>query len=77
VGRVRPGDHLCLEFGTDCLEFGTDDEQREVLAAFMLAGLAQGEKVVYFTDGTAPEMITGVAEGPGHRRRPGAGPGTA
>lgn len=52
VDRVRPGDHLCLAFDTD-------DEQREVLTAFLVAGLARGEKVVYFTDTTAPEMVLG------------------
>lgn len=51
VGRIRRGDHLCLTFDTD-------DEQREVVTAFVLAGLSEGEKVVYFSDGTGRERIS-------------------
>jgi anti-anti-sigma regulatory factor len=50
VRQVRLGDHLCLPFATD-------DEQREVVAAFMVDGLARGERVLYFADRTEPEMI--------------------
>jgi ABC-type transporter Mla MlaB component len=51
IGRVRLGDHLCLPFGTD-------EEQRQVVAPFVVDGLARGEKVVYLSDGTAPEALT-------------------
>jgi anti-anti-sigma regulatory factor len=52
VGQIRPGDHLCLLFGSD-------EEQREVLTPFLVDGLARGEKIVYLGDGTAPETLTG------------------
>jgi anti-anti-sigma factor len=51
VTAARAGDHLCLAFDTD-------GEQREVVASFIVAGLTKGEKIIYFTDGTAPEMVT-------------------
>ena len=50
VRHVKLGDHLCLPFDND-------DEQREVVAAFMVDGLARGERVLYFADRTSPEMI--------------------
>ena len=50
VRQVRLGDHLCLPFATD-------EEQREVLATFMVDGLARGERVLYLADRTRPEMI--------------------
>jgi anti-anti-sigma factor len=52
AGCVAPGDHLCLAFDTD-------DEQRGVLMPYLITALAEGHKVVYLSDGTAPETLTG------------------
>lgn len=48
VGTAGPGDHLCLSFASDT-------EQHELTTAFVRKGLADGEKVFYFTD-TTPAM---------------------
>jgi hypothetical protein len=50
VRQVKLGDHLCLPFDND-------DERREVVAPFMVDGLARGERVLYFADRTSPEVI--------------------
>jgi anti-anti-sigma factor len=50
VRHVRLGDHLCLPFATD-------DEQREVLTAYIKDGLDRGERVLYLADQTKPEAI--------------------
>ncbi|NJC69114.1 STAS domain-containing protein [Planosporangium thailandense] len=50
VRKVRLGDHLCLPFSSD-------DEQREVLTTYIVDGLARGERVIYYADQTAPDMI--------------------
>lgn len=50
VRKVRLGDHLCLPFSSD-------DEQREVLTAYIVDGLTRGERVIYYADQTAPDMI--------------------
>jgi anti-anti-sigma regulatory factor len=50
VRKVRLGDHLCLPFSTD-------DEQREVLTAYIVDGLTRGERVIYYADRTAPGVI--------------------
>jgi anti-anti-sigma factor len=43
VDRLTPGDHACLTF--------TDPEERlDILAAFVAAGQARGERVICFTD---------------------------
>ena len=52
VRHVRLGDHLCLPFASD-------DEQREVLTAYISDGLDRGERVLYLADQTAPEAIGG------------------
>jgi anti-anti-sigma regulatory factor len=52
VRHVRLGDHLCLPFATD-------DEQREVLTAYISDGLHRGERVLYLADQTKPEAIGG------------------
>jgi anti-anti-sigma regulatory factor len=47
VDRLSPGDHACLTF--------TDPEERlDILAAFVAAGQARGERIVCFTD--APDV---------------------
>jgi anti-anti-sigma regulatory factor len=62
VRKVRLGDHLCLPFASD-------DEQREVLTAYIVDGLNRGERVIYYADRTGPELIrswladTGVETG--------------
>ncbi|WP_433611471.1 MEDS domain-containing protein [Dactylosporangium sp. CA-139114] len=50
AGRVRPGDHLCLPFASDA-------EQREVVSVFIADGLRRGERVLYFSDRTHPEVL--------------------
>jgi anti-anti-sigma regulatory factor len=50
VRKVRLGDHLCLPFSSD-------DEQREVLTTYIVDGLARGERVIYYADQTAPDVI--------------------
>jgi len=50
VRHVRLGDHLCLPFASD-------DEQREVLTAYITDGLDRGERVLYLADQTKPEAI--------------------
>jgi anti-anti-sigma regulatory factor len=50
VRKVGLGDHLCLPFASD-------DEQREVLTAYIVDGLSRGERVIYYADQTAPDMI--------------------
>lgn len=50
VRKVRLGDHLCLPFASD-------DEQREVLTTYIADGLSRGERVIYYTDQTAPDVI--------------------
>jgi hypothetical protein len=50
VRKVRLGDHLCLPFASD-------DEQREVLTTYIVDGLARGERVIYYADRTAPDVI--------------------
>jgi anti-anti-sigma factor len=63
VGRVQPGDHLCLAYSTD-------EEQRDVLTPFLVAGLARGEKVLYLSDTTAPETVTAWLRGQNIDARP-------
>jgi anti-anti-sigma regulatory factor len=50
VRKVRLGDHLCLPFASD-------DEQREVLTAYICDGLNRGERVIYYADQTGPDVI--------------------
>jgi anti-anti-sigma regulatory factor len=50
AGRIRPGDHLCLPFGSEA-------EQREVVSAYIADGLRRGERVLYFADRTHPDAI--------------------
>jgi anti-anti-sigma regulatory factor len=50
VRKVTLGDHLCLPFASD-------DEQREVLAAYIVDGLSRGERVIYYADRTQPDVI--------------------
>jgi len=50
VRKVKLGDHLCLPFSSD-------EEQREVLTAYILDGLSRGERVIYYADQTAPDVI--------------------
>ena len=52
VRQVRLGDHLCLPFTND-------DEQREIVTAYIADGLRQGERVLYFADRTDPSAIDG------------------
>jgi anti-anti-sigma regulatory factor len=47
---VRLGDHLCLPFRSD-------DEQREVLTTYIVDGLTRGERVIYYADRTAPDVV--------------------
>lgn len=50
VGQMRPGDHLLLGYDTD--------EQREtVLAAFLLDGLASGQRGLVLTPGDIPAVL--------------------
>jgi anti-anti-sigma regulatory factor len=43
VDRLKPGDHACLTF--------TDPEERlDILAAFVAAGQARGERIICYTD---------------------------
>jgi anti-anti-sigma regulatory factor len=48
--HIRLGDHLCLPFASDL-------EQREVVSAYIADGLARGERVLYYSDRTAPDAI--------------------
>jgi anti-anti-sigma factor len=50
VRKIRLGDHLCLPFASD-------DEQREVLTTYIADGLTRGERVIYYADQTAPDVI--------------------
>src|SRR5690242_11364799 len=50
VRQVRLGDHLCLPFAND-------DEQREIVTAYIADGLMQGERVLYFAHRTEPSAI--------------------
>lgn len=50
VRKVKLGDHLCLPFSSD-------EEQREVLTAYIVDGLSRGERVIYYADQTAPDVI--------------------
>ncbi|WP_327007749.1 MEDS domain-containing protein [Dactylosporangium sp. NBC_01737] len=50
TGHVRLGDHLCLPFASDL-------EQREVVSAYIADGLIRGERVLYYSDKTAPRAI--------------------
>ncbi|MET7419217.1 MEDS domain-containing protein [Dactylosporangium sp. NPDC005555] len=50
TGHVGLGDHLCLPFASDL-------EQREVVSAYIADGLVRGERVLYFSDRTAPGAI--------------------
>jgi anti-anti-sigma factor len=50
VDRLTPGDHACLTF--------TDKEERlDILAAFVAAGQARGERVICFTDAADVEAL--------------------
>jgi anti-anti-sigma regulatory factor len=50
VRQVRLGDHLCLPFTND-------DEQGEVVGAYIADGLIHGERVLYYADRTEPAAI--------------------
>jgi len=50
VRQVRLGDHLCLPFTND-------DEQREIVSAYIADGITHGERVLYFADRTEPSAI--------------------
>src|SRR5690348_9649455 len=58
VRKVKPGDHLCLPYTSD-------DEQREVLTAYIVDGLARGERVIYYADQAGPDKINGWLAGTG------------
>lgn len=47
VGQMRPGDHLLLGYDTD-------EERETVLAAFLLDGLASGQRGLVLTPGDIP-----------------------
>ncbi|GII05169.1 MEDS domain-containing protein [Planobispora takensis] len=50
VKDVQLGDHLCLAFAHEA-------EQREVACAFVVAGLARGERVLCLTDGPGVDRV--------------------
>lgn len=50
VGRLLPGDHLCVTFSCDA-------ERDEVVGAFIWHGLARGEKVLYLADDVATPAV--------------------
>ncbi|GAA3125086.1 hypothetical protein GCM10010466_14920 [Planomonospora alba] len=50
VDRLAPGDHVCWAFRGD-------DERLTTMLDFVDAGLRAGEKVMCFTDGTAPRTL--------------------
>ncbi|MDQ0585495.1 MEDS domain-containing protein [Streptomyces rishiriensis] len=52
VHDVGQGDHLCLAFVDDA-------EQRRVVTSYVSAGLARGERVLYFADRNAPATVLG------------------
>jgi len=52
VRQVRLGDHLCLPFTND-------EEQREIVSAYIADGIRHGERVLYFADRTEPAAIDG------------------
>ncbi|MGW0417639.1 MEDS domain-containing protein [Streptomyces sp. NPDC003015] len=52
VVEVEPGDHLCFAFADDA-------EQRRMVTAYLSAGLARGERVLYFADRHAPAAVLG------------------
>lgn len=61
VSDMRFGDHLCLPYDND-------EERRAVLFGFVTDGLRDGQKVLYVSDGVAPEEIQSWLE-----QEPGAG----
>jgi hypothetical protein len=50
IRHIRLGDHLCLPFASDM-------EQREVVSAYIADGLTRGERVLYYSNRTAPDAI--------------------
>src|SRR5256885_8558030 len=50
VDELGPGDHACLTFSDP-------DERLDIVAAFVQAGLDQGDKVLCFTDSVPPERL--------------------
>ncbi|GAA3217382.1 MEDS domain-containing protein [Actinocorallia longicatena] len=52
IGGMKFGDHLCLPYDNDL-------ERRSALFTFVSDGLAQGHKVVYVSDGVAPDAVLG------------------
>ncbi|MEV0091722.1 MEDS domain-containing protein [Streptomyces sp. NPDC050738] len=51
VGRMRPGDHFFLGYGTD-------EERDAVLASFVLDGLASGHRCLFLAPVDAPPDVT-------------------
>jgi anti-anti-sigma factor len=50
VGELRPGDHRCVGFHSD-------DDQREVMSAFVRDGLTGGQRVVYVAGEESPARL--------------------
>ncbi|MFJ4833770.1 MEDS domain-containing protein [Streptomyces sp. NPDC088747] len=50
VEHLGHGDHLCLAFSDDA-------EQRRVVTAYLLGGLARDERVMYFADRSTPGQV--------------------
>jgi anti-anti-sigma regulatory factor len=58
VQDMGHGDHSCLAFADDA-------EQRRVVTAYVSAGLAHGERVMYFADQCAPQQVLGWLDAAG------------
>ncbi|HXM56944.1 MAG TPA: MEDS domain-containing protein [Candidatus Dormibacteraeota bacterium] len=55
---MRPGDHCCLAFLRE-------DDQREIMAAFVGEGLATGHQVLYLADGVSSDAVLAWLAGRG------------
>ncbi|GAB2834848.1 hypothetical protein GCM10022221_37210 [Actinocorallia aurea] len=52
MSDLRHGDHLCLAFADE-------SERRDVLTRYLSVGLERGERLLYYTERSAPETVTG------------------
>ncbi|ROO89661.1 STAS domain-containing protein [Actinocorallia herbida] len=52
VSDLRHGDHLCLAFADE-------SERRDVLTCYLSVGLERGERLLYYTERSAPETVKG------------------
>lgn len=55
VACMRTGDHYCLPFGSE-------EEQGDIVGAFVRHGLRAGDKVVYISAGSPPDTVELLAD---------------